>query len=125
MSESIFNDPNVKAGMQLFILRGAYGYQGFTEKISDNMYKSDSIAFREAVENAKEPFDINKVSQLSREQKDILSKTSTGQSLIPLLNRMGELGMIDVSKGLVNPKIIDRLEKNTYERKIKAYQNGI
>lgn len=125
MSENIFNDPNVTAGMQLFMLRGAYGYKGFSEKIADNMYKSDSIAFREAIENSKEPFDVNKVSELSIQQKNILNKTSAGNALIPLLNRMGELGMIDLRKELINPEIINRVQKNAYQTKINAYQNGI
>jgi len=39
--------------------------------------------------------------------------------LIPLLNRMGQLGMMDVREGLVNPKIFQYTSTmNAYKRSI-------
>ncbi|MDM5233489.1 hypothetical protein [Lysinibacillus pakistanensis] len=53
---------------RLAILRGAYGYKGFTEKVGENMYRVDTKAFQETIEHAKEPIEANKVSVLSSDQ---------------------------------------------------------
>lgn len=50
--------------IRLFILRGAYGYKCFIEQVGENMYKVDTKAFQETIENAKEPIDVNKVSRI-------------------------------------------------------------
>ncbi|WP_369595684.1 hypothetical protein [Lysinibacillus pakistanensis] len=54
--------------IRLAILRGAYGYKGFTEKVVENMYRVDTKAFQETIEHAKEPIVANKVSVLSSNQ---------------------------------------------------------
>lgn len=111
--------------MDLFMIRGAYGYKGFSEKVGENLYRSDSKAFREAIENSTEPIDSSKISSLSPGQIKILNSTSSGNSLIPLLNRMGQLGMMDLREGLVNPKIIDRIQNKSYASTINAYKRSI
>lgn len=120
-----FNDPNVQMGMKLFMLRGAYGYKGFSEQIDENISRSDAIAFREAIENSTKPFDDMKVSTLSRQQQNVLNRTSGGQWMIPLLNRMGELGLIDLRTELNNSKFTDRMQKNAYTATIRAYTRSI
>lgn len=114
-----------EAAKQLFMLRGAYGYTGFSEKIGDNMYKVNSIAFAEALKNSTEPLDASKVSTLSPGQIKVLNATTGGEKMIRLLNRMGELGMMDLRKGLVNPRIIDRIQKSAYHPAIDAYKRSI
>lgn len=111
--------------MDLFLLRGAYGYKGFSEKVGENLYRSDSKAFWEAIENGIEPIDPSKVSSLSSGQIKVLNSTSSGNSLIPLLNRMGQLGMMDLREGLVNPKILNRIQNNSYATTINAYKRSI
>ncbi|WP_337989313.1 hypothetical protein [Lysinibacillus sp. JNUCC 51] len=54
--------------IMLTILQGAYGYKGFTEQVGENMYKVDLKAFQKTIENAKEPIDASKVSELSSNQ---------------------------------------------------------
>lgn len=105
--------------VRLIILQGAYGYKGFTEQIGENMYKNDVKAFKEAIENAKGPIDASKVSKLSSDQIKVLQGASSGSWLIPLLNRMGELGMMDLREGLVNPKVFQ------YTSTINAYKRSI
>lgn len=90
-----FDSPEMEISKNLFMLRGAYGYKGFSEHLGGNMYKVDSKAFQEAIENATVPMDASKVSSLSFGQIKVLNNTLGGSSMIPLLNRMGELGMMD------------------------------
>ncbi|KPN97498.1 hypothetical protein [Lysinibacillus sp. ZYM-1] len=105
--------------IKLAILRGAYGYKGFTEQVGENMYKVDTKAFKETIENAKEPIDQSKVSKLSSDQIKVLQGAPSGSWLIPLLNRMGQLGMMDLREGLVNPKIFQYTSTmNAYNRSI-------
>ncbi|MGG2054749.1 hypothetical protein ABFY48_10135 [Lysinibacillus pakistanensis] len=105
--------------IRLFILRGAYGYKGFTEQVGENMYKVDTEAFQETIEHAKEPIDASKVSKLSSDQIKVLQGAPSGSWLIPLLNRMGQLGMMDLREGLVNPKIFQYTSTmNAYKRSI-------
>lgn len=111
--------------VDLFLLRGAYGYKGFSEKVGENLYKSDSKGFWDAIENGREPINPDKISSLSSSQIKILNRTSSGNSLIPLLNRMGQLGMMDLREGLVNPKIIERLQSKSYASTINAYKRSI
>lgn len=120
-----FNDPNVQMGMRLFMLRGAYGYKGFSEQIDEKTTRSDAIAFRKAIENSTKPFDKSKVSSLSPKQQNILNRTSSGQWMIPLLNRMGELGLIDLRTELNNSKFTDSARKNAYASTIKAYNRSL
>jgi len=105
--------------IRLTILQGAYGYKGFTEQVSENMYKTDLKAFQETIENAKEPIDPSKVSKLSSDQMKVLQGAPSGSWLIPLLNRMGQLGMMDLREGLVNPKIFQ------YTSTMHAYKRSI
>ena len=105
--------------IKLAILRGAYGYKGFTEQVGENMYKVDTKAFKETIENAKEPIDQSKVSKLSSDQIKVLQGAPSGSWLIPLLNRMGQLGMMDLREGLVNPKIFQ------YTSTMHAYKRSI
>ncbi|MEY9978005.1 hypothetical protein [Lysinibacillus sp. RC79] len=105
--------------IRLFILRGAYGYKGFTEQVGENMYKVDTKAFQETIENAKEPIDPSKVSELSSNQIKVLQGAPSGSWLIPLLNRMGQLGMMDLREGLVNPKVFQ------YTSTVNAYKRSI
>ena len=105
--------------IRLFILRGAYGYKGFTEQVGENMYKVDTEVFQETIEHAKEPIDASKVSKLSSDQIKVLQGAPSGSWLIPLLNRMGQLGMMDLREGLVNPKIFQYTSTmNAYKRSI-------
>lgn len=105
--------------VRLIILQGAYGYKGFTEQIGENMYKNDVKAFQETIENAKEPIDTSKVSTLSSDQIKMLQGTPSGSWLIPLLNRMGQLGMMDLRDGLANPKLFQ------YTSTMSAYKRSI
>lgn len=105
--------------IRLAILRGAYGYKGFTEQVGENMYKVDTKAFQETIENAKEPIDTSKVSKLSSDQIKVLQGAPSGSWLIPLLNKMGQLGMMDLREGLVNPKIFQ------YASTMSAYKRSI
>lgn len=124
-----FDSPDLQFAMALFMVRGAHGYKGFSEKVGDNLYKVDSIGFREAIENRIDPIDPSKVSSLSSGQIEVLSQTEAGKALIPLLNRMGELGMLDFREGLTNPDIINRvknrLPNNSYALAVNAYQRSI
>ncbi|MGA3676022.1 hypothetical protein [Lysinibacillus agricola] len=105
--------------IRLTILRGAYGYKGFTEQVGENMYKIDTKAFQETIENAKEPIDASKVSKLSSDQTKMLQSAPSGSWMVPLLNRMGELGMMDLREGLVNPKLFQYTSTmNAYKRSI-------
>lgn len=105
--------------IRLTILRGAYGYKGFTEQVGENMYKVDVKAFQETIENAKEPIDASKVSKLSSDQIKTLQGAPSGSWLIPLLNRMGQLGMMDLREGLVNPKLFQYTSAmNAYKRSV-------
>ncbi|AUS86916.1 hypothetical protein LBYS11_11465 [Lysinibacillus sp. YS11] len=105
--------------IRLTILQGAYGYKGFTQQTGENMYKTDLKAFRETIENAKEPIDTSKVSKLSSDQIKVLQGAPSGSWLIPLLNKMGQLGMMDLRDGLVNPKIFQ------YTSTMSAYKRSI
>lgn len=105
--------------MQLFMLRGAYGYMGFTEKVEGNLYKVDSQGFKDVLENSTEPVDANKVSTLSANQLSVLKQSQTADWMIPLLSKMGNLGMIDLREGLVNPAFLQRTQA------VNAYQNSI
>ncbi|MEK3934439.1 hypothetical protein MKY41_03895 [Sporosarcina sp. FSL W7-1349] len=120
-----FNTPEMRASMQLFMLRGAYGYNGFSEHIGGNMYKVDSKAFRETLENATEPIDPSKVSTLSAGQMKMLNSTASGNWMIPLLNRMGQLGMMDLREGLANPKFAHLNRNTSYNPTINAYKRSI
>src|SRR5690625_6569090 len=93
------------------MIRGAYGYKRFSEKVGENMYRSNAVAFREAIENATELIDVSKVSKLSSGQIEVLNRTSSSNWMNPLLNRMGELGMMDLREELMNPKITNRIKK--------------
>ncbi|KOP69765.1 hypothetical protein AMS59_22935 [Lysinibacillus sp. FJAT-14745] len=105
--------------IRLTILRGAYGYKGFTEQVGENLYKVDTKAFKETIENAKEPIDASKVSELSSNQIKMLQGAPSGSWLVPLLNRMGQLGMMDLREGLVNPKLFQYTSTmNAYKRSI-------
>lgn len=105
--------------IRLTILQGAYGYTGFREQVGENMYKDDLKGFIEAIVNAKEPIDTSKVSKLSSDQIKVLQGDPSGSWLIPLLNRMGKLGMMDLREGLVNPKIFQYTSTmNAYKRSI-------
>lgn len=106
-------------GIRLIILQGAYGYKGFTEQTGENMYKTDLKAFQETIENAKEPIDTSKVSKLSSDQIKVLQGAPSGNWLIPLLNKMGQLGMMDLRDGLANPKIFQ------YTSTMSAYKRSI
>lgn len=129
MSVSKLNSPDLQMAKDLFMIRGAYGYRGFSEKVGENLYKSNSIAFREAIENATNPIDASKVSSLSSGQIKVLNNTLGGKTMIPLLNRMGELGMMDFRKGFVSPEILNRiqnrLQNNSYASTINAYKRSI
>lgn len=111
--------------MQLFMIRGAYGYRGFTEQVNENSYTSNSKAFQEAIENANEPIDASKVSELSSGQLKVLQSASSGSWMIPLLNRMGKLGMIDLREGLINPKFANKYHNNMYTSTTNAYKKSI
>jgi len=119
------NSVNLAWSKKLFILRGAYGYNGFTEKISDNLYKVDSKSFRDAIENATEPLDPNKVSSLSANQLHVLKQSPSANWMIPLLTRMGSLGMIDLREGLYNKDLIERLGVPSSKNASNAYRNSI
>ena len=110
---------------QLFMIRGAYGYKGFTEQVNENSYTSNSKAFQEAIENATEPIDASKVSALSSGQIKVLRGASSSSWMIPLLNRMGQLGMIDLREGLINPKFANRYHNNAYTSTMNAYKRSI
>ncbi|WP_254660121.1 MULTISPECIES: hypothetical protein [Lysinibacillus] len=69
----------------LTILQGAYEYKGFTEQVGENMYKADLKAFQKTIENAKEPIDASKVSELSSNQVKTLQGAPSGSWLVPLL----------------------------------------
>ncbi|MCR6522142.1 hypothetical protein [Lysinibacillus capsici] len=105
--------------IRLTILQGAYGYKGFTEQTGENMYKTDLKAFQETIENAKEPIDTSKVSKLSSDQIKVLQGAPNGSWLIPLLNKIGQLGMMDLRDGLANPKIFQ------YTSTMSAYKRSI
>ncbi len=105
--------------IRLTILQGAYGYKGFTEQTGEKMYKTDLKAFQETIENAKEPIDTSKVSKLSSDQIKVLQGATSGNWLIPLLNKMGQLGMMDLRDGLANPKIFQ------YTSTMSAYKRSI
>lgn len=109
----------------LFLIRGIYGYKGFSEKVGENLYRSDTKGFWEAIDNATNPIDADKVSRLSSGQIKMLSFTSDGNALIPLLNRMGELGMMDFRQGMIKPEIIARVQKNSYASTINVYKKSI
>ncbi|MEK5231735.1 hypothetical protein MHB42_08135 [Lysinibacillus sp. FSL K6-0232] len=116
--------------MQLFMLRGAYGYKGFKVDIKDEHgqvigYRNDTKGFMDALENATEPIDASKVSQLSFGQIRMLNGASSGSWLVPLLNRMGELGMMDLREGLGNPKYARLFKQNTFTSAINAYTRAI
>jgi len=49
----------------------------------------------------------------------VLQGAPSGSWLIPLLNRMGQLGMMDLREGLVNPKIFQ------YTSTMHAYKRSI
>jgi len=105
--------------IRLTILQGAYGYKGFTEQTGLNMYKTDLKAFQETIETAKEPINASKISKLSPDQIKVLQGAPSGSWLIPLLSRMGQLGMMDLREGLVNPKILQYTSTmNAYKRSI-------
>ena len=120
-----FNTIENRMAMKLFMMRGAYGYKGFTEQVNGNSYTSNSKAFQEAIENAKEPIDASKVSELSSDQIKVLQGASSGSWMIPLLNRMGQLGMMDLSEGLKNPKFTNKYHNNTYTSAMDAYKRSI
>lgn len=40
VSVSKFDNPDVQMGMKLFLLRGAYGYKGFSEKMKKKQFQS-------------------------------------------------------------------------------------
>ena len=105
--------------MQLFTLRGAYGYMGFTEKVGENLYTVDSQGFKETLENSTEPLDASKVSTLSANQLSVLKQSRSASWMIPLLSKMGSLGMMDLREGLVNPEFLQRTQT------MKAYQKSI
>lgn len=112
--------------MNLFMMRGAYGYKGFTEQVSENAYTSNSQAFQEAIDNAKEPIDASKVSALSSSQIKVLQGTSRGNWMIPLLERMGQLGIIDLREGLINLKFANKYHNNNaYTSTMNAYKRPI
>lgn len=105
--------------IRLTILQGAYGYKGFTEQTGVNMYKTDLKAFQETIETAKEPINASKISKLSPDQIKVLQGAPSGSWLIPLLSRMGQLVMMDLREGLVNPKIFQYTSTmNAYKRSI-------
>lgn len=119
------NRRNLSLSMKLFTIRGAYGYKGFTEKVGENLYKSNTLTFQDAIENATKPLDASKVSALSANQLTVLNQTASGRSLIPLLSRMGELGMMDLRQGLVNPEFANSFQNSQYTTAISAYQRSI
>lgn len=119
------NSVNVDWSRKLFILRGAYGYNDFTEKVSDNLYKVDSKSFREAIENATEPLNPSKVSSLSPNQLHVLKQSSSASWMIPLLTRMGNLGMMDLREGLYNKEHMERLGGSSYTTALNSYRNSI
>ena len=119
------NSVNLDWSKKLFILRGAYGYNGFTEKVGDNLYKVDSKSFQDAIENATEPLNPSKVSSLSANQLHVLKQSPSANWMIPLLTRMGNLGMIDLREGLYNKEHMKRLGSHAYTNAANAYRNSI
>ena len=119
------NSVNLDWSKKLFILRGAYGYNGFTEKVGDNLYKVDSKSFQDAIENATEPLNPSKVSSLSANQLHVLKQSPSANWMIPLLTRMGDLGMIDLREGLYNKEHMKRLGSHAYTNAANAYRNSI
>ena len=119
------NSANLDWSKKLFILRGAYGYNGFTEKVGDNLYKVDSKSFQDAIENATEPLNPSKVSSLSANQLHVLKQSPSANWMIPLLTRMGDLGMIDLREGLYNKEHMKRLGSHAYTNAANAYRNSI
>ena len=119
------NSANLDWSKKLFILRGAYGYNGFTEKVGDNLYKVDSKSFQDAIENATEPLNPSKVSSLSANQLHVLKQSPSANWMIPLLTRMGDLGMIDLREGLYNKDLIERLGVPSSKNASNAYRNSI
>lgn len=117
--EPIHNNSSV----QLFMLRGAYGYMGFTEKIegTENMYRVDIQGFEEAL-NSSEPLDASKVSSLSDNQLSVLQRSPSSSWMIPLLNKMGSLGMIDLREDLFNPRHIPHVQR---VQASQAYENAL
>lgn len=116
--------------MQLFMLRGAYGYKGFKIDIKDENgkvigYRNDMKGFMDALKNATEPIDASKVSKLSSGQIHMLNGASSRSWLVPLLNRMGELGMLDLRQGLGNPKHAKLFRQNMFNSTINAYTRAI
>lgn len=110
---------SINISKQLFMLRGAYGYMGFTEQVGKNLYKVDSQAFKETLENSTEPLDANKVSSLSDKQLSVLKQSASASWMIPLLSKMGSLGMMDLREGLVNPKHLQRFQTmNAYPKSL-------
>ncbi|MGE7988551.1 hypothetical protein [Lysinibacillus fusiformis] len=76
-------------------------------------------AFQETIENAKEPIDTSKVSKLSSDQIKVLQGVISGSWLIPLMSKMGQLGMMDLREGLVIPKIFQYISTmSAYKRSI-------
>ena len=119
------NSVNADWSKKLFILRGAYGYNGFTEKVGDNLYKVDSKSFQDAIENATEPLNPSKVSSLSTNQLHVLKQSSSASWMIPLLTRMGNLGMMDLREGLYNKEHKERLGGSSYTATLNSYRNSI
>lgn len=115
-----FDISEMSLSMQLFMVRGAYGYKGFSEKTENNLYRSNFKAFQDTIKYAKEPIDKNKVSTLSTSQLEVLQRTSGGTRLIPLLNRMGQLGMMDLSIELMPSKA-----NRSFTSVINAYQKSV
>jgi len=115
----------VQKSIQLLILRGAYGYKGFTKQVDEKGYTVDSKAFWDAIENATEPIDASKVSTHSSGQLSMLKGAPSGSWLIPLLNRMGQLGMMDLRQGLGNPKYAKIFNQSAYTSTINAYKRSV
>lgn len=111
--------------MQLFVLRGAYGYKGFSEQVGENSYKDDVQGFREALENSPEPIDASKVSSLSANQLSVLNQSPSASWMIPLLSKMGSLGMMDLRKGLINPEFSTEFQNKSFNTAINAYKRSI
>lgn len=45
--------------------------------------------------------------------------------MIPLLNKMGQLGMIDLREGLTNSKFANKYHNNAYASTMNAYKRSI
>ena len=106
---------NFNASRQLIMLQSLYGYKGNVIEEKNRKVTLDVAAFRNMMENAKEPVNPDKVTHMSVEQERQLRRNGNDEFLIQTLKRAGELGILD-SYGQQNSPVVQRINQHINQR---------